>query len=104
MRNYFLAFKNIFNYKGQATMSEFWSFFIINIIVSFLFTILIEKLLLHNIILITYRILTYLVLFSVGFRRLKNAGLSGWLFLIPIANLILASLPKKEKKELKVEI
>tara|TARA_R110002072_G_scaffold129809_3_gene268413 strand:- start:8753 stop:9046 length:294 start_codon:yes stop_codon:yes gene_type:complete len=96
MKNYFLAFKNIFNYKSEATMSEFWSFFIINIIVSFLFTILIEKLSLNNIILITYRIITFLVLFSLGFRRIKNAGLSGWLFLIPIANVILASLPEKK--------
>ena len=102
MKNYLLAFKNMFNFKDQATLSEFWSFFIINIIVSFFFTIAVEKIFPNErYILLTYRIITIFTLFSVGFRRVKNTGLSGWLFLIPIANLILAFLPEKEKENKK---
>lgn len=95
MKYYLLAFKNIFNFKSESTIIEFWSFFIVNAIVSFLFTVIIKILLEDTIILPLYRIITFLVLFSIGFRRLKNAGFNGWLFIIPIVNLILAFFPEK---------
>jgi uncharacterized membrane protein YhaH (DUF805 family) len=96
MKNYFKAFKNIFNFKDRATPNEFWSFFIINILVTILVSIIFEKLSLNEYVFTTYRIITIFTLISLGFRRLKSVGLSGWLFLIPIANLILASLPEKK--------
>jgi uncharacterized membrane protein YhaH (DUF805 family) len=40
------------------------------------------------------------IIFSVGYRRVKNTGFSGWLFLIPFVNLIFASLPEKEVKKI----
>jgi len=99
MKYYILAFKNIFNFKSESTIIEFWSFFIVNAIVSFLFTVIIKILLEDTIILPLYRIITFLVLFSIGFRRLKNAGFNGWLFIIPIVNLILAFFPEKRVKK-----
>mgnify|MGYP006174652545 CR=1 FL=1 len=30
MKDYLNAFKNIFNYKDEATLKEFWNFFIFN--------------------------------------------------------------------------
>ena len=45
-----------------------------------------------------YIVILTLALVSLGFRRLKNAGYSGWLFLIPFVNLILALSPKKQVK------
>jgi len=99
MKYYLLAFKNIFNFKSESTIIEFWSFFIVNAIVSFLFTVIIKILLEDTIILPLYRIITFLVLFSIGFRRLKNAGFNGWLFIIPIVNLILAFFPEKRDKK-----
>jgi uncharacterized membrane protein YhaH (DUF805 family) len=39
IKNYLLAFKNMFNFKDEATLSEFWSFFIINLIVSTIFIV-----------------------------------------------------------------
>jgi|NorSeaMetagenome_1021524.scaffolds.fasta_scaffold01721_6 uncharacterized membrane protein YhaH (DUF805 family) len=99
MKYYLLAFKNIFNFKSESTIIEFWSFFIVNAIVSFLFTVIIKILLEDTIILPLYRIITFLVLFSIGFRRLKNAGFNGWLFIIPIVNLILAFFPEKRVKK-----
>lgn len=99
MKNYFLAFRNIFNFKGESTINEFWSFFIINIIVSVVISILLKKLSLHEYVYSGYRLITVITLISLGFRRLKNAGYSGWLFLIPVANLVLASLPEKSKEK-----
>ena len=100
MKYYFLAFKNIFNFKGEATLKEFWSFFIINLIVSIIVAIIFNKLLVPNYVLTIYRVICVLALIAVGFRRLKNAGMSGWLFLIPLVNLIFASLPEKNLKEI----
>jgi len=97
MKNYLLAFKNILNFKGEASNSEFWNYFIINILVSVLITYPLMKLDIYDYVYPVYSTITTITLVSLGFRRLKNAGFSGWFFLIPFANLILASLPEKEK-------
>lgn len=96
MKYYFRAIKNIFNYKGEASQEEFWSYFGIGLIVNLIATILCKKLDLPGYVFTTYQTLSLLVLYPLGFRRLREAGFSGWLFLLPIINLILASLPKKE--------
>lgn len=96
MKNYILAFKNIFNFKGEATLNEFWSFFMVNLLVTLLLVIAVKKLAVPEELSTFYRILSFVVSFSIGFRRLRNAGLSGWLFLIPFVNLFFASLPEKE--------
>jgi uncharacterized membrane protein YhaH (DUF805 family) len=99
MKDYLNAFKNIFNYKDEATLKEFWNFFIFNFLFDIIIGFLAKRFLLPEYLHNTYTVITFLVLISVGFRRLKNAGYSGWLFLIPIVNLILALLPQKEVKE-----
>jgi uncharacterized membrane protein YhaH (DUF805 family) len=99
MKDYLNAFKNIFNYTDEATLKEFWNFFIFNFLFDIIIRFLSKRFLLPEYLQNIYTVITILVLISVGFRRLKNAGYSGWLFLIPIVNLILASLPQKEVKE-----
>ncbi|WP_394759357.1 DUF805 domain-containing protein [Flavobacterium sp.] len=99
MKYYFLAFKNIFNFKDEANLKEFWFFFIINILISGVVAYICKKLALPDYVFTIYRTVMILVLVSVGFRRLKNAGYSGWLFLIPIINLVFASMPQKEVKK-----
>lgn len=97
MKYYFLAFRNMFNFKKEATLNEFWSFFIINLFVSFIVGFLISKMFPHDRYLLSvYRVIDVYILFSVGYRRVKNTGFSGWLFLIPFVNLIFASLPEKK--------
>jgi uncharacterized membrane protein YhaH (DUF805 family) len=99
MKDYINAFKNIFNYKDESTLKEFWNFFIINLIVNVIIRFSVKRFslpeYLHNI----YSVIILFTLISIGYRRLKNAGYSGWLFLIPILNLILALFPQKETKE-----
>jgi uncharacterized membrane protein YhaH (DUF805 family) len=98
MKNYFIAFKRMFDFKGESTVNEFWSFFLIKIILIILITYIFKKLNIYDYVFPIYSTLSTVVLISLGFRRLKNAGFSGWLFLIPFANLILASLPSKDSK------
>ena len=101
MKYYFLAFRNIFNFKKEATLNEFWYFFIINLLVSFIVAFLISKVFPNDRYLLSiYRVIDVFIIFSVGYRRVKNTGFSGWLFLIPFVNLIFASLPEKEVKKI----
>ena len=99
MKDYINAFKHIFKYKDESTLKEFWNFFIINLIVNVIIRFLVKRFFLpeylHNI----YSVIIFFTLISIGYRRLKNAGYSGWLFLIPILNIILALFPQKETKE-----
>ena len=96
MKDYIIAFKNIFNYKDEATIKEFWNFFVFNIIMNIVIRNLVKYLnipeMAHNV----YIIIVTLTLFSIGFRRLKNAGYSGFLFFIPFLNLVFALLPEKK--------
>jgi uncharacterized membrane protein YhaH (DUF805 family) len=96
MKYYILGFKKILNFRSEATLNEFWMFFVFNIFVNVIFTIICKKLNFHEYVYQVYRIASVLAFISLGFRRLKNAGYPGWLFLIPIVNLILASMPEKE--------
>lgn len=99
MKYYFLAFKKILDFKGNSNLVEFWSFFLINIFVSTIILITSKKFFSSEIPSNVYRIFSLIPMYSLGFRRLRNAGLSPWLFLIPIINLILAIFPEKEFKK-----
>lgn len=96
MKYYLLAFKKAFDFKNESSVKEFWYFFFINLLVTFGLIIVSKKIFNTEVISNVYRILSLLPLISLGFRRLRNAGLSPWLFLIPIVNLFLAGLPQKE--------
>lgn len=98
MKDYLNAFKNIFNYKDEATLKEFWNFFIFNWFFNIIIRLLAKRFSQSEYLYDTYIVIVTLTLVSVGFRRLKNAGISGWLFLIPFVNLILALRPQKQVK------
>lgn len=97
MKYYILALKKIFDFKGNATIIEFWSFFFINILVTLILLFISKKFFNSEIISDVYKYFSLIPLFSVGFRRLRNADISPWLFFIPFVNLILAGLPEKTK-------
>lgn len=96
MKYYILGLKKILDFRSEATLNEFWMFFIFNIIVNVIFTIICKKLNFHESVYQVYRITSVFAIISLGFRRLKNAGFPRWLLLIPIINLILASMPQKD--------
>jgi uncharacterized membrane protein YhaH (DUF805 family) len=96
MKNYFNAFARMFNYTDEASLTEFWSFFIINMMMNIIIRIVVRLFDLHVYFHNAYIVIAILALVAIGFRRLKNAGYSGWLFLIPIVNLVLALAPEKK--------
>lgn len=98
MRDYINAYKNIFNFNGSTSLKEFWNFFFVNIIVNVLVKVIVKKTDLPDIVEDIYIAVVLVVLISIGFRRLNNAGISKWLFLIPILNLFLAMLPENNNK------
>ncbi len=98
MRYIITPFKKILDFTGKSSIKEFWIFYLFMFISSFFSGIL------SGITGIEYlgKIWTYVILLpvgiSLGFRRLNDAGINKFLFLIPMVNLILASLPKHDAK------
>ena len=97
MKYYFEAFRKIFDFNGQATINQFWTFFFINIVASTVILIISKLVLKTELPATIYRYFSILPLLAIGFRRMIDAGYSRWLFLIPIVNLVFAMLPSKEK-------
>ena len=98
MKYYISAFKNLFNFSKEASLKDFSYFFLFNIIITVIFELIFNKYGFPSSFYSVYRAITFAVLLSVGFRRIKNTGHSPWLVFIPIVNLILAGMPEKEKQ------
>lgn len=96
--NFLLAFKRVFDFKGESSILEFWSFFLLNILFGSVLLIFFKTVFDTELPAKIYRYVSLLPLYACGFRRLRNAGISPWLFLIPLVNLFLAGLPEKNKE------
>jgi len=92
---YLLGFKRMFDFKGKSSLKEFWSFFIINIILFSILGFIRNPLGLPKYFIEILKLLILIPSLSIGFRRLNDAGINRWLFLLPIVNIILAGLPSK---------
>ncbi len=97
MNYYIEPFKNIFNFSGKSSRKEFWYFFLINILISILIGVIKSIIGVYNLG-YYYELLILIPFISLGFRRLKDAGISSWLFIFPVLNLVLATFPSKTKK------
>ncbi|SHH48498.1 DUF805 domain-containing protein [Wenyingzhuangia marina] len=98
MRKYYLVpFKKMFDFKGTSTLNEFWVFYGINLLIYVAIVFLRKPL---GIPMYTNKVFLGMVAIphiAIGFRRLRDAGINSWLFLIPSVNLILAGLPSIKK-------
>jgi|SRR5690554_3429767 len=98
MKYIITPFKKIFDFTGKSSIKEFWIFYLFMFLSGFFSGIL------SGITGIEYlgKIWLYVILLpvfiSLGFRRLNDVGINKFLFLIPLVNLILASLPKDNAK------
>ena len=89
MNYYFKVLQNYATFSGRARRSEYWYFFLFNMIISFVLGFiggLTEMIFLGNI----YSLAVLIPGIAVGVRRMHDVGKSGWFLLIPIYNLILA--------------
>ncbi len=97
MNYYFKVLQNYAAFSGRARRSEFWYFFLFNVIIAFVLGVvggLMETKILSNI----YSLAVLIPGIAVGVRRMYDVGKSGWFILIPIYNPILA-LTEGEKGE-----
>nr|WP_297309504.1 DUF805 domain-containing protein [uncultured Flavobacterium sp.] len=88
--NYYLkVLQNYANFNGRARRSEYWYFYLFNLIIAIILGfigILINSTILSNI----YSLVVLIPGIAVAIRRMHDVGKSGWYILIPIYNLILA--------------
>ncbi len=89
--NYYMAvLKNYAGFDGRARRSEYWYFFLINLVISAVLNTVggaIDFIYLGSI----YSLAVLVPSIAVGVRRMHDVGKSGWFLLIPIYNLILAA-------------
>lgn len=77
---YIEAFKKYFQFSGRASRYEYWSFILIDWLVSILFAICSIKL---SHIVTVYALLSFIPSLAVSFRRLHDVGKSGWYITAP---------------------
>ena len=89
MNYYFKVLQNYATFNGRARRSEYWYFFLFNVIIAFVLGFiggLTEMTFLGNV----YTLAVLVPIIAVTIRRMHDVGKSGWFLLIPIYNLILA--------------
>jgi uncharacterized membrane protein YhaH (DUF805 family) len=92
MKWYLSVLKNYAKFDGRASRSEYWYFFLFNIIISWVFTY-IETTANIQYLNLMYSLAVLVPGIAVGVRRMHDVNKSGWYILIPIYNLILACTP-----------
>lgn len=75
-------------FSGRARRQEFWMFFLFNIIISFLISIIEGVIHLSGILSTIYSLGVLVPSLAVGARRLHDTGRSGWWLLISLIPLI----------------
>lgn len=91
--NYYLkVLQNYAVFNGRARRSEYWWFFLINIVIAYGLQIIaaITEVSAFSMIGGLYSLAVLLPGIGVAIRRMHDVGKSGWYILIPIYNLILA--------------
>ena len=98
MNWYLKVLKKYADFKGRARRKEYWMFALINSIISFTLTYIMQgsivspdKSWLESL----YSLAIFIPSLSVGVRRMHDVGKSGWFLLIPFYNLILACTNSK---------
>jgi uncharacterized membrane protein YhaH (DUF805 family) len=93
MKWYIKVLKNYAVFSGRASRTEYWMFFLFNIIFSFLLGVLegilssvtkTDQRVLGNI----YSLAVLIPSIAVGCRRMHDTNRSGWWLIVPIVSLI----------------
>ena len=90
MNWYIGALKNYAGFSGRARRTEFWMFFLVNVIIGIVIGV-IDAILKTSIIGYLYELAVLIPTLAVGARRLHDTGKSGWwqlIGIIPFVGLI----------------
>lgn len=88
MNWYLMVLKNYAGFSGRARRKEYWMFYLINVIISILLSVIgtaIDFIFLGNI----YSLALLVPTIAVGVRRMHDTNHSGWFLLVPFYNLYL---------------
>ena len=91
MNEYLSVLKQYAVFDGRARRKEYWMFFLINIIISFILGLVggfIDFAFLGNV----YSLAVLLPSIGVAIRRMHDVGKCGWFMFIPFYNLYLACI------------
>lgn len=97
MKWYFLVLSKYATFNGRARRTEFWMFILINFIISMSINIAeivfmgFEEAQEAGIFSTLYSLAVFLPTLAAGVRRMHDQGKSGWFYIIPIYNIILAA-------------
>lgn len=86
LKLYAESLKKYAEFKGRASRKEYWSFWLMNLIIGTILTI-VDKYI-NSTALALYQLFTFLPSISIGVRRMHDTGKSGLFILIPLLNLI----------------
>jgi len=89
MSYYLKVLTNYVGFTGRARRSEYWYFYLFNMIIAVVLAFIglaLDSNILSNI----YSFAIFLPSLAVGIRRMHDVDKSGWFLLIPIYNLVLA--------------
>ncbi|OJW75084.1 MAG: DUF805 domain-containing protein [Spirosoma sp. 48-14] len=94
MDNYVAVLKKYNDFNGRARRSEYWYFFLVNVIVTqglnFINILIFNGSGLIGGLLMLLNLAILVPSVAVAIRRMHDVGKSGWYALIPLYNLILA--------------
>lgn len=89
MKYYLTVLQNYAVFSGRARRSEYWFFFLFNIIISIALMVA-DEFLKTGFLDSLYSLAVLIPSIAVAVRRMHDVNKSGWFCLIPIYNLILA--------------
>lgn len=95
MKYFTTPFIRFLDFNGKSSVKEFWMFLIFQYMI---FTILgfVEGMIGILYFGKIYLLIILIPFTALGFRRLNDAGFNRWLFLIPLVNILLASIKKNK--------
>ena len=95
MKWYLRAWKKYAVFNGRASRTEYWMFFLFNLLASILFGFIVGFLgaatnTNQGVLLNIYQLAVLIPSLSVGWRRMHDIDRSGWWLLVPIVSLVFA--------------
>ncbi|MBC6460830.1 DUF805 domain-containing protein [Actinomadura sp. HBU206391] len=88
MNWYIAVLKNYSDFSGRARRTEYWIFFLVNVIISVVFGVLIVMTDGFLYVFLLYALAVLIPSLAVGVRRLHDTGRSGWWLLISLVPFV----------------